>query len=230
MGRRLFNSAATGRIPGYPELLPEDSQVRLKRAIHAWRSHYQPTIVTHDLVDDAGDPVLKHLRHRGLFNAEDDPVKVVFHPDFVTAVSPLIGMDYPQFVRGCHLGIFPSYYEPWGYTPMESIAMGVPAVTTDTSGFGAYVQRHIRDASENGCLVLNRRTAGFDHAADELTTYLFDFVRLNRRQRIELRNKTERLGEQFDWSTLAKQYHVAHDLAMERVGAPKPGKLELRMV
>ncbi len=230
MGRRLFNSAATGRIPGYPELLPEDSQVRLKRAIHAWRSHYQPTIVTHDLVDDAGDPVLKHLRHRGLFNAEDDPVKVVFHPDFVTAVSPLIGMDYPQFVRGCHLGIFPSYYEPWGYTPMESIAMGVPAVTTDTSGFGAYVQRHIPDAAENGCLVLNRRTSGFDRAADDLTTYLFDFVRLNRRQRIELRNKTERLGEQFDWSTLVKQYHAAHDLAMERVGAPKPGKLELRMV
>ena len=128
------------------------------------------------------------------------------------------------------MGVFPSYYEPWGYTPMESIAMGVPAVTTDLSGFGAYVQRHIPDAAENGVLVLNRRTQSFDRSADDLTQYLFDFVRLNRRQRIELRNKTERLGEQFDWSTLVKQYHVAHDLAMERIGAQKPGKLELRMV
>jgi glycogen(starch) synthase len=230
MGQRLFKSAATGRIPQYQELLPEDSQVRLKRAIHAWRSNYQPAIVTHDLVDDAGDPTLKHLRHCRLFNAEDDAVKVVFHPEFVTAVSPLIGLDYPQFVRGCNLGIFPSYYEPWGYTPMESIAMGVPAVTTDLSGFGAYVQRHLPDAAENGVMVLNRRTQSFDRAADDLTQYLFDFVRLNRRQRIELRNKTERMGELFDWSTLVKQYHVAHDLAMERVGAPKIGTFELRVV
>ena len=51
---------------------------------------------------------------------------MVFHPEFVTATSPLIGLDYEQFVRGCHMGIFPSYYEPWGYTPMESIASGVP--------------------------------------------------------------------------------------------------------
>jgi glycogen(starch) synthase len=230
MGRRLFSSAAIGRIASYQELLPEDSQVRMKRAIHAWRSHYQPTIVTHDLVDDAGDPTLKQLRYRGLFNAEDDPVKVVFHPEFVTAVSPLISLDYPQFVRGCNMGIFPSYYEPWGYTPMESIASGVPAVTTDTSGFGAYVQRHIPDAAENGVLVLNRRTQSFDRAAEDLTQYLFDFVRLNRRQRIELRNKTERLGELFDWSQLVKQYHVAHDLALERVGAGKIGKFELRMI
>lgn len=230
MGRRLFSSCANGRIPGYQELLQEDSQVRLKRAIHAWRSHYQPTIVTHDLVDDAGDPTLKQLRYRGLFNAEDDPVKVVFHPEFVTAVSPLISLDYPQFVRGCNLGIFPSYYEPWGYTPMESIASGVPAVTTDLSGFGAYVQRHIPDAADNGVLVMNRRTQSFDKAAEDLTQYLFDFVRLNRRQRIELRNKTERLGELFDWAVLVKQYHVAHDMALERVGAPKIGSFQLRMV
>jgi glycogen(starch) synthase len=230
MGRRLFASAARGRIPSYQELLPEDSQVRMKRTIHAFRSHYQPTIITHDLADDASDPTLKHLRHRGLFNAEDDPVKVVFHPEFVTAVSPLIGLDYPQFVRGCHLGIFPSYYEPWGYTPMEAIAMGIPAVTTDLSGFGAYVNRHIPDAAENGVLVLNRKSQSFEAAAEDLTQYLFDFVRLQRRQRIELRNKTERLGELFDWSALVKHYHAAHDLALERVGAPRMGKLELKMV
>ena len=70
--------------------MPEDAQVRLKRALHAWRKTYQPLIVTHDLADDQGDPVLKHLRHRGLVNGPDDPVKVVFHPEFVTATSPTI--------------------------------------------------------------------------------------------------------------------------------------------
>jgi glycogen(starch) synthase len=230
MGRRLFQSAATGRIPTYQELLPDDAQVRLKRAMHAWRSSRQPTIVTHDLVDDAGDPILKHLRHRGMFNAADDPVKMVFHPEFVTATGPLINLDYEQFVRGCHLGIFPSYYEPWGYTPMESIAMGVPAVTTDLSGFGAYVQRHIANSTEHGVLVLNRRTRSFEQSAEDLTAFLFDFVRMSRRTRIELRNRTERLSEHFDWSVLVRHYHEAHDLAMQRVGARKPGAMEVRLV
>jgi glycogen synthase len=230
MGSRLFHSAASGRIPTFAELLSDDAQVRLKRATHAWRTNRQPLIVTHDLADDAGDPILKHLRYRNLFNAADDPVKVVFHPEFVTATSPVINLDYEQFVRGCHMGIFPSYYEPWGYTPMECIALGLPAVTTDLSGFGAYAQRHIPNHQDRGILVLNRRTKSFDAAVDDLVEYLFHFVRLNRRERIELRNGVERLGELFDWSNLAKHYDEAHRLALDRIGAPRPGTIEVRLV
>ena len=116
----------------------------------------------------------------------------MFHPEFATAVSPLLGLDYPHFVRGCHLGIFPSYYEPWGYTPLESIAMGVPAVTTDLSGFGAYVEHHIPNASHQGICVLNRRTKGFEETTNNLVDYLVNFCQLSRRQRIEMRNRVER--------------------------------------
>lgn len=232
MGRRLFMAAATGRVPTYPELITEDAQVRLRRAIHVWRGRRQPLIVTHDLVDDAGDPVLKHIRYRGLFNSADDPVKMVFHPEFVTATGPLFNLDYDNFVRGCHMGIFPSYYEPWGYTPMECVALGLPAVTTDLSGFGAYVNRHIPDAAEQGVLVLNRRQRTFDQTADDLAEHLFRFAQLNRRGRVELRNKVERFGQLFDWSELIKYYDSAHLLALRRLGttATIPGKLEVRMV
>ncbi len=230
MGRKLFLAATTGRLPTIAELLPDDTQVRLKRAIHVWRSARQPVIVTHDLADDAGDPILKQLRYRGLFNAADDPVKIVFHPEFLTATSPLVHLDYTDFVRGCHLGVFPSYYEPWGYTPMESVALGVPAITTDLSGFGAYVNRHIEQATENGIWVLNRRSRGFDQSADELASVLFQFCQFNRRQRIEMRNKVERLSEMFDWSSLISHYHEAHDLALERTGGKRPGVFELRIV
>jgi glycogen(starch) synthase len=230
MGRRLLLAAMHGRIPGIHDLLPDDSVVRLKRALHVWRSGRQPTIVTHDLMDDANDPVLKHLRARQLFNAADDPVKMVFHPEFVTATSPLINLDYTDFVRGCHLGIFPSYYEPWGYTPMESVALGVPAVTTDLSGFGAYVERHIDHAHDQGIVVLNRRNRSFDECTNELVEYLMTFVAQTRRQRIELRNRVERLSELFDWSALASHYHEAHDLALDRVGGVRPGTFELRVV
>ncbi|MEA2627336.1 MAG: glycogen synthase [Candidatus Binatota bacterium] len=218
MGEKLLQSAAAGRLPNYQELIPDDAQVKLKRAIHAWRNQRQPTVVTHDLVDEGGDAVLAHARSRGLTNAPGDPVKLIYHPDFLTATSPLLSLDYEEFVRGCHLGIFPSYYEPWGYTPAESIALGVPAVTTDLSGFGSYVKRHILDSRTQGVLVLNRRHRSFDDTVEDLVAYLMDFLALGRRERIELRNRVERLSDLFDWSVLIEHYHQAHALALELGG------------
>jgi glycogen(starch) synthase len=227
MGKRLFNIAAHGRLPTMSDLLDDDSMVRLKQSIHAWRNGRQPSIVTHDLIDDANDPILRHLRHRWLFNAADDPVKIVFHPQFMSTTSPLINLDYEQFVRGCHMGVFPSYYEPWGYTPMESVALGVPAVTTDLSGFGAYVQRHLPDHEAQGIKVLDRRNKSFDETMNDLADHLIAFASMSRRQRIEQRNKVERLGERFDWSVLVGFYHEAHDLALSRAPA---GRFDLRLV
>jgi glycogen(starch) synthase len=229
MGRRLFHDAVIGRSVS-ANLLDDDEIVRLKQAVHAWRTGRQPPIVTHDLIDDAKDPILQHIRHRGLFNSAEDPVKVIFHPQFVTATSPLISLDYDQFVRGCHLGIFPSYYEPWGYTPMECVALGLPAVTTDLSGFGAYVERHIPEYQEQGIYVLNRRTQSFDQSVDDLVEHLLNFVKLSRRQRIEMRNRVERLSEMFDWSVLIDYYNEAHDLALQRGAFFKPGNLDVRLV
>jgi glycogen(starch) synthase len=229
LGPVLLNAAARGRFPGAHELFGEDAKIRWKRAMAAWKNRRQPSIVTHDLVDDANDPVLNHIRHRGLFNSGDDPVKMVFHPEFMTAMSPLLHLDYDQFVRGCHMGIFPSYYEPWGYTPMEAVALGVPAVTSDLSGFGAYVERHIPNSQEQGIFVSKRRERDFDDTCNALVEYLYNFVRLNRRQRIELRNKVERLGEKFDWSELVKHYDEAHELALGRL-EHKVGRVEVRMV
>ena len=140
-----------------------------------------------------------------------------------------MSLDYEQFVRGCHMGIFPSYYEPWGYTPMECIALGLPAVTTDLSGFGAYVQHHIPKHDEQGICVLNRRTQSFDQTADDLTDYLFEFAKMNRQQRIELRNRAERLSEMFDWSALIQYYNEAHDLAISRGPTAHPGKIDVRI-
>jgi glycogen(starch) synthase len=230
IGARLIQVAAHGRLPTLDDLVDEDERIKLKQAIYAWRTGRQPPIVTHDLVDDANDPILQHLRHRQLFNAGDDPVKIIFHPQFVAATSPLLGLDYDQFVRGCHMGVFPSYYEPWGYTPMESVALGVPAVTTDLSGFGAYVNSHLPEAQEQGITVLNRHKS-FEEATNDLVDHLVSFAMLSRRQRIELRNKVERLGERFDWSVLISCYHDAHALALSRRGAGViPGRVEVKMI
>jgi glycogen(starch) synthase len=169
------------------------------------------------MIDDAKDPILQHLRHRRLFNAPNDPVKVVFHPDFMTATNPLFGLDYDQFVRGCHLGVFPSSYEPWGYTPLECIALGLPAVTTDLSGFGTFVRRHVPDVTERGIYVLDRSTKSANESINALAEYLVRFVQLTRRERIELRNRAERLTDMFDWTSLSSHYHAAAEEALNRL-------------
>ncbi len=217
VGDGLFLAAAWGEIADLNGLMDDSWRLRLRRAIQAWKSEVPPGIVTHDLIDDVHDPVLKQLRTCWLFNREDDPVKVVFHPDFVQATSPLFGMEYEQFVRGCHLGVFPSYYEPWGYTPLESIALGVPAVTSDLSGFGSYLQQLVPEHAPKGIYVVPRRHNDFHRAADELTDRLFQFASLGRRDRIALRNSVETFSEHFDWHNLGRHYNEAHDLALARV-------------
>jgi len=218
IGERLFNAAAAGEVPDLNTLADEYWLLRLRRAIHAWKRDLPPTIVTHDLVDDTHDEVLNQLRASHLWNQQHNPVKVIYHPDFIEPTNPLFGMEYEQFVRGCHLGIFPSHYEPWGYTPLESIALGVPAVTSDLSGFGSYMVQLLPDYEDKGLYVLQRKHRSFDQAAQDLADRLLSYVKMTRRQRIALRNNVEGFSVHFDWDNLSKLYHEAHQLALDRIG------------
>ncbi|MEQ9454353.1 MAG: glycosyltransferase [Phycisphaeraceae bacterium] len=218
VGKGLVLAAAEGRVPDLNELVDEYWRLRLRRALHAWRRHHPPPIVTHDLLDDQTDDVLNQLRGCRLFNHQNDPVKVIYHPAFITTSNPLFGMDYEQFVRGCHLGVFPSYYEPWGYTPLESIALGVPALTSDLSGFGSYLMQLMADHEEKGVSIVERRYRDFNATADQIAEQMFRMCQLSRRERITLRNSVESFSEHFDWHNLGRRYHEAHALALDRVG------------
>ena len=225
MGKRLFSAVASGRLPTLDDLLDEGERVRLKRIMQAWRQGSQPIIVTHDLEDDLRDPVLCHLRKRRLFNSPDDPVKVVFHPEFVSHASPVFGMDYDQFVRGCNLGVFPSYYEPWGYTPMECIVRGVPAVTSDLAGFGSYIMGRFPDHDENGMYVARRDGVSLETTVYQVAGWLQGMVNMTLRDRISLRNRVESFADEFDWSKMTRAYRAARRLAFD---ACYPGQDILR--
>ena len=217
LGERLFRSVAMGRWPQLETLVEDYWRLRLRRQMHAWRSGRLPSIVTHDLVDQ-NDEVLTQMRSSMLINLPDDPVKVVYFPDFITPNDPLFGMEYDQFVRGCHLGIFPSAYEPWGYTPLECAARGVPAITSDLAGFGTYLLKNMRDHNERGLYVLLRRYKSHNDAADQLAQWLFEFAALERRERIDLRNRVESSCDQFDWSNLGRYYAEAYERVRETTG------------
>ncbi len=218
IGQRLFMATVMNRPLRLDELVDEYWRLRLRRLRHGWRISRLPSIVTHELVDDAGDDVLNHVRARGLINRPEDAVKIVYHPDFISPSSPLFGMDYPQFVRGCHLGIFPSYYEPWGYTPEECVAMGVPSVTSDLAGFGSYVQQNFPDHDERGMFVVPRRMVPYQTTVDALTDVMFNIARMERRERIDLRNHVESSSPHFDWHNLIEHYGYAYSDVLRRTG------------
>jgi len=209
-------SSPDGSIPDLNSFVEDYWKFRVRKTLQAWKSDILPPIVTHNMKDSENDEVLQMLRELKLFNAHEDPVKVVYHPDFVTPMSPLFGMEYGNFVRGCHLGIFPSYYEPWGYTPLESIANGIPTITSDLAGFGAFVEKHIPKSKQTGIQIIHRNNKTEKESLEELISKLYDFCKMDRRERIQYRNRTENNSVQFDWKSLYSFYGSAYRIAYEK--------------
>lgn len=220
IGKKLFEKSITWQEgqdpPDEKDLLSAQDKIMLRRRLFAMKRHTLPPIVTHNLVNDAEDPILNQMRRCQLFNHPSDRVKVVFHPEFLSSANPVLPMDYDDFVRGTHMGIFSSYYEPWGYTPAECTVMGVPSITTNLSGFGCYMEELIENASDYGIYIVDRRLKGIDDSVNQLTEYMYEFTRKSRRQRINQRNRTERLSDLLDWKRMGMEYVKARQLALRR--------------
>jgi glycogen(starch) synthase len=213
LGEKLFLDLATGskgELPNLQDYVSDERRLALKRIIKVWKSYGGlPLICTHILQDDQHDEILNYLRYHNLINLAEDRVKVVYHPDFITPQSPLGVQDYQSFVRGCHLSLFPSYYEPWGYTPLESMACGVATAASDLSGFGKYVQSNFPGSEKKGLFVVKRELS-FEEQVEQLAEYLFEYVKFSRRERMKRRNRLENMAQNFDWDVLYRYYEDAY--------------------
>lgn len=216
MREDLFRKTASGERVVLDDLLKDYWKLRLRRTQAALQTGRLPPVVTHTLEDEDTDEVIRTIRRLGLVNGPEDRVKIVYHPDFISTTNPLWGIEYEQFVRGCHLGLFPSAYEPWGYTPLECVALGVPAITSDLAGFGRYVAENFPDHDRWGMYIVPRRGRSDEESAEILARRMWEFCLLDRRGRIAVRNEVERRSWRFEWSKLGRPYHAAHDLALAR--------------
>lgn len=220
VGKRLYTRITSDNgqyvFPNLSDMVDDYLRLKLRRNVQSWKTKKLPKIVTHTLVDDGKDEILNFLRTANLVNNRHDKVKIVYHPDFIATSNPLFKMDYNQFVRGCHLGIFPSMYEPWGYTPLECLASGLPSITSNLAGFGDYVSRNIRDNEKLGMYIIDRKSRDLNQTADELAEIMLRFVQMNRRERIALRYRSEEASLHFDWSNLGRYYDVAYNMVVER--------------
>jgi glycogen(starch) synthase len=215
----LVNAASSKddfKLPDLNQFVSDYWRLRFRRSLQSWKTDEWPMIVTHLLQDDHNDAILKGLREEQLFNSPIDKVKVVFHPEFISPTNPLFGLEYSQFVRGCHMGIFPSYYEPWGYTPLECIARGVPTITSDLSGFGSYTENINANSQETGVYVLKRKDKTEAQSVEDLAKMLLQFSKTNYNYRAIMRNTLEEFSRTFDWHKLRIHYDEAYAKAVKK--------------
>lgn len=174
-----------------------------------------PLLVTHNLPDEMNDPIINELITGGLDNKEDDKVKVIHYPVYLTGIDGLIDLPYYEALTACHLGLFPSYYEPWGYTPLESAALGVPALTTDLSGFGRFIME--KNEGNDGIYILHRHKKGNEEVIDEFADIMHRFTKLRHTERVKQKMKAKEVSSLADWGELVNNYFEAHNQAVDKV-------------
>jgi len=173
-----------------------------------------PPLSTHLLVH-ADDAMVQECIAHNLTNKKTDKVKVVIYPTYLTGADGLLDLDYYQSIMGSNLGIFPSFYEPWGYTPMEAGALGVSAITTDLAGFGRHIDSRV-NSKQPGIYVLKRLNRQDEDVVRNLADYMYKFVHLPQQQRIADKMEARRLASMSSWGNIIHNYLLAHNKAIEK--------------
>lgn len=145
--------------------------------------------------------------------ARKGKVSAVFVPYYLDGQDPLFGMKYYDLLLGLDVTVFPSYYEPWGYTPLESCAFHVPTITTSLAGFGAWAAQQ---KDQYGVVVIDRNDSNFDDVAEQIADSLLRYDRLSGEEKAHARKAAEAIAKKADWKHFFKYYRKAYDIALKK--------------
>ena len=184
--------------------------------------------MTHYLVDPAGDPILSFCKQKGLDN--NGKVKVIFVPSYLNGEDGVFNIPYYDLLVGFDVTVFPSYYEPWGYTPLESLAFHIPTITTTLAGFGKWVNTYFKDQG-HGIKVLERSDGNFDEVVEKMATVLIEYGGLSEKEMNNAKKQAYDISRIAVWDQLIQYYFEIHDIALKtsqkRYAAfewPQPGE------
>ena len=210
----LYNLVSNRNI-SQSELFTKTFLREIKSRILRLKKTGLPPVSTHDLADP-NDIILKAIKEAGLENKEEDKVKIIFYPIYLTGDDGLLHLNYYESIQGSHLGVFPSFYEPWGYTTLEAAALGVSSVTTDLSGFGRFFKEENQDQLQPGIFILDRFGKQDDEVTDSLSDFFYRFSQFSHQDRVKNKLRAREMAAKADWSILIKNYIQAHNLALEK--------------
>ncbi|MDI9570672.1 MAG: alpha-glucan family phosphorylase [Pseudomonadota bacterium] len=215
-------------LGGYTDLIPplRDDAARCETG--------KAPLATHRLHNEGADPILQACNRLGLANQPGGRVQIIFNPAYLNGHDGLINMSYYEALSGCDLGVFPSYYEPWGYTPLESVAYGVPTVTTDQAGFGIWCERTHGDSG--GVMLLRRRGQPRQSIEDHLFRIIVDFLGWTPEETAARRRNAREVALRANWGDFfgcyLRAYNRAESSARSRAeqAAAKAERTEARHV
>ena len=179
-------------------------------------SPMQMPFVTHWLNQMEQDKVLNYISHAGFTNSATDKLKIIFVPCYLDGRDGILNKPYYDLLIGMDATVYPSYYEPWGYTPLESIAFKVPTVTTDLAGFGLWVNSLKGGFSTlaDGVKVIHRTDYNYSEVADAIKDTIVEFSNLPEKQVNDIRERAGKIAEKALWKHFIKYYYEAYDVAL----------------
>ncbi|MDD4372731.1 MAG: alpha-glucan family phosphorylase [Bacteroidales bacterium] len=169
---------------------------------------------THHLFDVNGDMVIRRMKEKGLNNQPSDKVKLIFVPSYLNGNDGIFDISYYDFLTAFDLSVFPSYYEPWGYTPLESIAFAIPTVTTDLAGFGKWAEQS--EEGKGAVKVIHREEDNYEDVVTQLTKIILDFSSLSKQKLENLGTASLQKASKALWPDLIKNYQMAWHQAIEK--------------
>ena len=219
------NVVAFVKVPGWVGEPRRDLQDRLASG-KKFNTPLEVPSVTHWLHDMSHDNVLSMLKHLDMQNRKEDRVKLIFIPCYLTGNDGILNLSYYDVILGNDLCIYPSYYEPWGYTPLESVAFKVPCVTTDLAGFGLWANSEIGHYGEigDGVKVIHRTDYNFSEVADNIKDTVSKFSHFTVAQVKKSRDNASKLSKKALWSHFIKYYEDAYDIALRKAEERKLAK------
>lgn len=203
--------------PGWVDAPRADLKERLENGGLFFTALPDP-IVTHKLHNQQTDNIINQIHYLGIQNHPDSHVKLFFMPSYLTGHDGLLNAPYYDLLIGMDATAFPSYYEPWGYTPLESVAFGIPTVTTQLSGFGQWVIGHKANTlQDTGVQVLQRNDNNFVDVSDELASTIVSLSRMNKRDKAAIDKAASRLAAEAEWKNFIVYYEQAYQMALRRM-------------
>lgn len=175
-------------------------------------------MITHWLHNMGHDNVLNMLKYYDMHNRHEDRVKVIFLPCYLDGKDGILNLSYYDVVLGNDLCIYPSYYEPWGYTPLEAVAFKVPCITTDLAGFGLWVNKELGHEGEikDGVKVIHRTDYNYSEVADYIKDTVANYSAMTQKEIDACRKKADALSKKALWSEFIKYYYQAYDIALRK--------------
>ena len=168
------------------------------------------------------DRVSGMMNWLGMNNAPEDKVHIVVVPNYLTGDDGLINLNYYDMILGNDLCIYPSYYEPWGYTPLEAVAFKVPCITTDLAGFGLWANSVFGRYGEiaDGVKVIHRTDYNYSEVADAVADTVAAFSNMTVEEVATARKNAENLSKKALWKQFISHYYEAYDIALRKKIAP----------